>query len=246
MAGNLWAINAVLTSRALLTAGALRALKGVFQLPDSPSTGKGRLALRRCGHAPNAMVLLRLNSGKQKLHVKWWTLATCPYHTGSPVGKWPKCALALHPFSLVSTRRNTKAQAGWKELDTSQDLTQTARGKRLQTAWWGSVEAEPALAHFWCGERPVFPFLSTWPRASSQWVRSLLKCPFSSLAAICTVKWGVTTYTQGSFNPTDSGNWTTVAMAAPGLMWAAQICLGLWWFLQQLLKIRHITSQSAI
>ena len=210
------------------------------------STWKGRLALRQCGQAPYAMLLLRVNPGKQKLHVKWWTLATFPHHPGSPAGKWPKCAPALHPFSLVSTRRNARPQKRWKHQDSGQGLTQTARGKRLETAWWGSVEAKPALTHFWCGETPVLPLLTAWPWTPKQWVRSLLKCPFSSPAAICTVKQGVATCTQGNFNPTDSGIRTIMPMAALGLVWAAQIHMQLWRPLQQLLKNRHIVRQNTI
>lgn len=47
------------------------------------STWKGRPALRQCGHAPNATVLLRVNPGKQKFHVKWQTLASCPTAQGA-------------------------------------------------------------------------------------------------------------------------------------------------------------------
>lgn len=54
-----------------------------------------------------------------------------------------------------------------------------------------------------------FSFLIAWPRTSNRWVRSLLKCLFCSPTTICTVKQGMATCTQGSFHPTDSGNWTT-------------------------------------
>lgn len=152
------------------------------------SIWKGMLVLRQCGHAQNAMVSLRVNPGKQKLLVKWWTLAACPWRPRSPAGKWPKHAPALHPFALVSTRRNTRDQARWKQLDLGQGLTQMARGKRLETAWWSSVEVQPALTHFYVQKGQSCHSSRPSTEHQNDDLGHVLKHWFTSLAVICTVK----------------------------------------------------------
>lgn len=138
------------------------------------STWKGMLVLRQCGHAQNAMVSLRVNPGKQKLLVKWWTLAACPWRPRSPAGKWPKHAPALHPFALVSIRRNTRSgkmeTTGPWPRPYSDGQGQETRDSLVELSW-STASTYPLL----CTERPVLPFFKAQHRTSKRWFRPCFK-----------------------------------------------------------------------